>query len=542
MERESTEIAEEPGPLLSVRGLTIQRPDGTSLLRGVDFELRPGEIVVLLGGSGAGKSTFLSALHERDRLEDEGFTLTCDALDLQARIGIVPQRGALFDHVSVGDNIRLALRNADPPVPASSENVREWLASLHLPEGWSESSTQAAHVSGGEAQRIAVARTLAGGRRILFMDEPSVGLDPYRVRVLAELLRRLIQERSAAALVITHDLDFAAAFADRFVYIDRDEQRLVELPAGTVPGAAERDAADRQRIEAALSEELVLRLAAEKVPPAAPRQGTIARALRERTRDLVAPFAIIPRILASIPLALSMKLRDFVEVMRVVIKQTLLRPTPFFAIVSTLIGYSVLYIFHRSFTGGDMPLRHDKVFELIGSRHIIALVPPLSGILFAATSANAITAWLGGISLTRQSAALRALGVPEHRYLWTPAWLGLTASFLCLAALFTAGMVLGGTVYVHGVEHVATTWQQAYEIVTAQLLDPTQEERKLLVRAAVLLSIYSVGIGADAIAKGAKEKETSESVTVSMVRNVMACTLWIVALELVSLPFVLGDS
>jgi ABC-type transporter Mla maintaining outer membrane lipid asymmetry permease subunit MlaE len=264
--------------------------------------------------------------------------------------------------------------------------------------------------------------------------------------------------------------------------------------------------------------------------------------LRERARDLVAPFAVVPRILGSIPLALSMKLRDFAEVMRVVVKQTLLRPTPFFAIVSTLIGYSVLYIFHRSFTGGDMPLRNDKVFELIGSRHIIALVPPLSGILFAATSGNAITAWLGGISLTRQSTALRALGVPEHRYLWTPAWLGLTFSFLCLAALFTAGMVLGGTVYVHGVEHVAATWQGAYEIVTAQLLDPTQEERRLLVRAGVLLAIYSVGIGADAIAKGAKEKETSESVTVSMVRNVMACTLWIVALELVSLPFVLGDS
>jgi ABC-type transporter Mla maintaining outer membrane lipid asymmetry permease subunit MlaE len=230
-------------------------------------------------------------------------------------------------------------------------------------------------------------------------------------------------------------------------------------------------------------------------------------------------------------------LHDVAEVLPVVLKQTLLRPAPFFAVVSTLIGYSVLYIFHRAFADGDLALRDGFVFTLLGSRHVIALAPPLSGILFCATSGNAITAWLGGISLTRQAEALRGLGVSPRRYLWGPAWAGLVLSSLVLASLFVVGMVAGGAFYIAstGVEPAA-----AYELITAQLLDPAPGDRRLLARAGLLLVIYAVGISADAVAKGARDKHSAEAVTASMVRSVMASTLWIVALELLTLPLVLG--
>ena len=172
---------------------------------------------------------------------------------------------------------------------------------------------------------------------------------------------------------------------------------------------------------------------------------------------------------------------------------------------------------------------------MLGSRHIIALAPPLCGILFAATSGNAMTAWLGGISLTRQSEALRGLGVSPRRYLWGPAWLGLSLSSLLLSAVFVVGMVLGGALYISSTGVDGAT---AYALVTAQLLDPAASDRRLLARAGLLLGLYAVGIAADAVAKGARDKHSAEAVTASMVRSVMASTLWIVALELLTLPLV----
>lgn len=526
----------EPAPLLEVQGLDIHRPDGIAVLTGVDLRLLPGQVLVLLGASGAGKSTLMNAINDAAGLRSRGFTVDARQLEVSSGIGIVPQRGALFDHLSVAGNLKLAMRNAE--ASAAPRDVDDWLASMHLPSEWSTGG-DVAHVSGGEAQRLAVARTLAGGRKILFLDEPSVGLDPYRVLVLARLLRGIIQERNAGAIVVTHDLVFAAAFGDRFFFMDRDRRTVSELDVGQVPSGIERSEGDLRRIDAALSGNVIHALAREPAPTAARRSGRLGAAIREMVADVFAPFAVVPSVLASLPLAFTLRLRDFLEVIGVVLKQTLFRPTPFFAIVSTLIGYSVLYIFHRSFTGGEMPLRDETVFGLIGGRHIIALVPPLSGILFTATSGNAVTAWLGGISLTKQSEALRALGVPETRYLWVPSWVGLMFSYLLLATLFCGGMVAGGALYLVGVESAGFTWDTALQTVTAQLVDPQADEWRLLVRAGVLLGVYSLGIPADTIAKGAKEKTKSEAVTISMVKNVMASTLWIVTLELASLPFIL---
>jgi ABC-type transporter Mla maintaining outer membrane lipid asymmetry permease subunit MlaE len=287
--------------------------------------------------------------------------------------------------------------------------------------------------------------------------------------------------------------------------------------------------------------EAVLRRLETDAPPAPGRaKGKLWAALRDRGAQWLEPFAVpveVARQLPGSPSALRRALHDVAEVLPVVLKQTLLRPAPFFAIVSTLIGYSVLYIFHRAFADGDLALRDGFVFTLLGSRHIIALAPPLSGILFCATSGNAITAWLGGISLTRQAEALQGLGVSPRRYLWAPAWVGLSVSSVVLSSLFVAGMVAGGTLYIAstGLETTA-----AFELITAQILDPAPGDGRLLARAGLLLAIYAVGISADAVAKGARDKDSAEAVTASMVRSVMASTLWIVALELLTLPLVLG--
>lgn len=527
-----------PQPLLRARGLSITRPGGEPLLSDADLELAPGEIVVLLGGSGAGKSTLLSALHDRARLEAIGFRVTAQTTEIGTPIGIVPQRGALFDHLSVAGNIALAMRNAEPPTPVEQTAIERALTEVDLPAQWSEPGHDVDHVSGGEAQRLAVARTLAGGRRILFFDEPSVGLDPHRVNLLADLLRREIRDREAAALVITHDMGFAAGFADRFLYVDREQHALVDLGVDVGDDVDARALEERRRIEDAIEDAVTDRLAAEPAAAAGRAGHRPWAALGARVRQSMDSLEIVPRVLAAVPRALP-RPHDFFEVFRVVLKQAVLRPAPFFAVVSLLIGFTLLYIFHRSFAGGALPVRTDRVFTLIGSMHIIALTPALAGILFSATSANAITAWLGGMSLTRQTAALRALGIEESRYLWLPAWLGLALAFGLMAAIFAIGMVAGGVLYLGlRVPEIA----DAYAVVSADLFDPPPEREVFRQRALWLTALYAAGIAADAVAKGSREKKSAEAVTVAMVRSVMAVTLWIVVLELVSLFMVYAGS
>lgn len=523
-------------PLLSVRGLSVAAPGGRKILDDVDFELRPGEVVVLLGGSGAGKSTLMGALDDPASLRGKGFEVSFAARDLDAQIGIVPQRGALFDHLDVAGNLALAQRNA-AGVAAGDGRIAEALAAFDLPSQWAQSKRPVHALSGGEAQRVAVARTLAGGRKVLFMDEPSVGLDPLRVDRLADLLRAQIEREGAAALVVTHELAFAAGVADRFVYMDRQTRGLVELEVDPDLLRGPRDRPAREAIASQVAAQCLARLQAEDaVGGAAPAPA--GRRWRAALLDRLAPFAVAPSALAQIPRAAG-RARDFFEVAWVALKQTALRPLPFFGIVSLLVGVTILYILHRALAGGEMPLRADKVFSLIGSMHVVALAPPLCGILFASTAGNAVTAWLGGVSLTRQDEALRGLGIDPRRYLWLPAWLSMVFAFGLMALVFTGGMLVGGALYlVAQVPDFAGEFSRAWELVSADLVDPPADRVVFRTRMVVLFALYAVGIASDAVAKGAKPKASAESVTVAMVRSVMASTLWIVAIELLSLVWI----
>src|SRR3954471_16974936 len=119
---------------LNVRGLRVALPDGRVLIDQVDLAIAPGEVVVLLGGSGAGKSTFARVLFERDELDAAGFEVVGATLDLDRRqLGLVPQRGALFDHLDVRGNLDLALRHASPATGASAaDDAAGWLVRVGL--------------------------------------------------------------------------------------------------------------------------------------------------------------------------------------------------------------------------------------------------------------------------------------------------------------------------------------------------------------------------------------------------------------------------
>ena len=528
-----------------MRGLRVALPDGRVLIDRVDLTIGAGEVVVLLGGSGAGKSTFARVLFERDELAAAGFDVVAAELALDRdQLGLVPQRGALFDHLDVRGNLELALRHAsggapaEPDEPGPHDAAAAWLRRVGLDPALAAPGTPVAQLSGGQAQRVAVARVLASRRKLMFLDEPSVGLDPHRVRMLARLIRDQVRALGVSAIVVTHDVALAAGVADRLFLLSLEHRRLEPMFADRWPGALEdpgHDAAERGRWLLALEAALVDHLAAhgDRAPPAAPPppRPRFARAARWLApvlgpviESFAAPFRVAAIAAARVPGQLVRHPGDFAIVARRVVAQTLIRPLAFYAIVSTLIGYTVLLVISKV---GGAGVRPDALLRQIGGSYVVALAPALSALLFVAASGSATNAWLGAMGLTRQTLALDALGVDRRAYLWAPAWLAAAVCYLVVAAMFALGMIAGGMVVCrsYGVEH-------AWALLTGDLIDPRPERAVYAVRAAFLVWIYGWGIASDVVAKGGAAKPEADAVTRGMTASVVACTLWIVAWEL----------
>lgn len=208
---------------LAVRGLQAVRGD-KPVLRGVDLDVAAGEMVALMGVSGAGKSTVLRVVAALEpftagTVQAGGFALHPGPLPresrlrgLRATVGMVFQSHALFPHLTALQNVALAPVHALGWTAAKAEAV-----AMALLAGLGVDARAGAYprdLSGGEAQRVAIARALAPGPMVLLMDEPTSALDPARRGALGEALRDLARQ-GRGLLIATHDVDFARAHCDR---------------------------------------------------------------------------------------------------------------------------------------------------------------------------------------------------------------------------------------------------------------------------------------------------------------------------------------
>ncbi|MBL4633127.1 MAG: ATP-binding cassette domain-containing protein, partial [Kofleriaceae bacterium] len=145
-------------PALHIDSLTLALPSGVVLLENVSMTVRPGEVAVLLGGSGSGKSTLSRVLFEPEELARQGFSLESAKVSFDRdSLGLVPQRGALFDHLDVRGNIELAQRYRSEP--SDDTTPATWLERVGLSPDIL--NAKVGKLSGGQAQRVAVARALA---------------------------------------------------------------------------------------------------------------------------------------------------------------------------------------------------------------------------------------------------------------------------------------------------------------------------------------------------------------------------------------------
>jgi lipoprotein-releasing system ATP-binding protein len=206
-------------PVLSIRGLqrTYVTPAASlTVLRGVDLDVAPGEIVGLIGPSGSGKSSLLHAAGLLEHPNAGRITiLGADCSDLGERertrvrlatIGFVYQFHHLLPEFSALDNVALPLMIAGQTRKAAGERARALLSELGLRD---RTDHQPAQLSGGEQQRVAVARALANSPRLLLADEPTGNLDPATSTAVFDNLYELARNTGVAALVATHNLELA---------------------------------------------------------------------------------------------------------------------------------------------------------------------------------------------------------------------------------------------------------------------------------------------------------------------------------------------
>ena len=206
-------------PVLSIPGLrrTYKSGDKTlTVLNGADLDVRPGEIVGLIGPSGSGKSSLLHAAGLLEHPDDGRIVIEGrDCSDLSDRqrtrvrlatIGFVYQAHHLLAEFTALDNVALPQMIAGRSRKAARARARDLLASLGLAE---RVDHQPAQMSGGEQQRVAIARALANSPRLLLADEPTGNLDPQTSAAVFDSLYALARQEGVAALVATHNLELA---------------------------------------------------------------------------------------------------------------------------------------------------------------------------------------------------------------------------------------------------------------------------------------------------------------------------------------------
>ena len=251
-------------PLIRVKHIKKVFGDKT-VLKDVNLEVFPGETLVILGGSGSGKSTLLRLM--TGALTSDGGAVEVDGQDVCAMtaaerdeyrktIGVLFQSGALFNSMSVGENVALPLREHTDLPPETVEIVVK--VKLELVNMRQAADRLPAEISGGMKKRAGLARALAMDPKILFYDEPSAGLDPVTSTEVDELIIKLNQVLGVTSVIVTHEMDSALRIAHRMVLLDRGEfvaagtpKEMIEsdneLVRQFVHGLAEGPLTDRRR-------------------------------------------------------------------------------------------------------------------------------------------------------------------------------------------------------------------------------------------------------------------------------------------------------
>ena len=210
-------------PVIEVRGLT-KGFGAARVLDGVDLSVARGESLVIIGGSGAGKSVLLRSILGLERPDGGEILLGGQPATPQVRadfmrdFGMLFQNAALFDSLPVWRNVAFRLLTSLPQAEARARAL-DRLARVGL--GPEVADRMPSELSGGMRKRVALARAIAADPRVIFFDEPTTGLDPQRAASINALIRGIVDETGATAVTITHDMTSVRSIADRVAMLAR---------------------------------------------------------------------------------------------------------------------------------------------------------------------------------------------------------------------------------------------------------------------------------------------------------------------------------
>lgn len=212
-------------PRLLAKGIRKQYDDRL-ILGGVDLEVYPGQIVALIGSSGSGKSTLLRCINLIEQIDDgqiwlEGEDISKPGIDedlVRQQIGLVFQSFNLFAHLSILENITLALRHVQGKSADEAKQIAlGWLKRIGLED---KADSYPDKLSGGQQQRTAIVRAVALNPKLLLLDEVTSALDPELVGEVLELIRDL-KNSGTTIVMATHELSFARDVADWVIFLDK---------------------------------------------------------------------------------------------------------------------------------------------------------------------------------------------------------------------------------------------------------------------------------------------------------------------------------
>jgi len=215
-------------PMIRLRGLSKTFDRTIHAVRDMDLDVAEGEVLVIVGPSGSGKSTVLRCINLLEvpttgTVTVDGFELTDASTDIdhvRAEVGMVFQQFNLFPHLTVIQNITLAQRKVRNRSRSEAiDMARRQLIRVGIPE---KADAYPRQLSGGQQQRVAIARALAMEPRVMLFDEPTSALDPEMVKEVLDVMLELASE-GMTMVVVTHEMGFARAAADRLLFIDEGE-------------------------------------------------------------------------------------------------------------------------------------------------------------------------------------------------------------------------------------------------------------------------------------------------------------------------------
>lgn len=505
-------------PAIEARGLTV-RIGGHALLHQASFLVRRGELILLCGPSGAGKTVLLKLLAGvvRDGVGRVALAgeLRYEATDLIAerppagRVGVLFQNHALFDELTAEENVLFALRHrAGPPAASDRRSDRERARAL-LAELGVERAGALRHLSGGQLQRVALARTLALAPDLLLYDEPTTGLDPANARNVAEMIRAAHAaggERPRTTVIVTHDLAAFRGIARDVLWLAPEEQALIRLP---LDAALERSAT-LARSDRSIADE----------PP-----GPLLPRFLARTGEAVHAVAIaLLRLLPTWPRA-RYGLRYLLHYLRIAAS-----PGAFLYVgaAGLLLGFVATYFAFEKMPKKDFiePLFVDDVLSALGFMMFRVLSPLLVTLLIAARTGAAFSADVGGKVYARQFDALRSFGVDPSRYLLTAlSWSLLIAMPFLVWTMWwlTEVSCLGVFLFTHPDKN-AFFWERAF---TRGLLNEDFPLHWGWQWVIAKTEVCALGIAAAAWFLGTREKLAADDVSRSVTRTVIGASLWV---------------